>query len=59
MGRNIPTDPFSWKEEYNVNVSVIDDQHKKFLRILDLLRKGILEKPCSSLLKEFFSRKRS
>ena len=54
MGRNIPTDPFSLKEEYSVNVSVMDDQHKDFLKILDLLRKGILEKPSKEKISEIF-----
>lgn len=54
MGKNIPIDPFAWKEEYNVNVSLIDDQHKNFLKTLNLLRKGILDEPCEERISEIF-----
>lgn len=54
MGRKINTDLFSWKEEYNVNVSMMDDQLKKFLSILNLLRKGIIEEPSKEKISEIF-----
>ncbi len=54
MRREIQTDPFTWKPEYNVNVSMIDDQHKKYLEILNLLREGILKKPGKEKISEIF-----
>lgn len=54
MRREIQTDPFTWKAEYNVNISLIDDQHKKFLEILNLLRVGIIKKPCKEKISEIF-----
>lgn len=54
MRREIKTDPFKWKPEYNVNISLIDEQHKKFLEILNLLREGIIEEPCKEKISEIF-----
>ncbi len=54
MRREIRTDPFTWKPEYNVNVSLIDDQHKKYLEILNLLREGIINKPGEEKISEIF-----
>jgi hemerythrin len=54
MRREIPTDPFTWKPEYNVNITLIDDQHKKFLEILNLLREGIMNEPCTEKISEIF-----
>lgn len=33
---------FEWKKEYSVNVKEIDDQHKRFIGLLDRLYKSIL-----------------
>lgn len=33
---------FTWKEEYSVNVKEIDEQHKKFISIIDDLYQAIL-----------------
>jgi hemerythrin len=54
MRRAIQTDPFTWKPEYNLNVSLIDDQHKKYVEILNLLREGILNKPGKEKISEIF-----
>ena len=52
MQREVQTDPFTWKPEYNVNITLIDDQHKKFLEMLNFLRVGIIEKPCKEKISE-------
>jgi len=54
MRREVQTDPFTWKPEYSVNITLIDDQHKKFLEMLNLLRAGIIEKPCKEKISEIF-----
>ena len=41
---NISPELLSWKPEYNVNLSFIDDQHKKFLDMLNRLKGTIKNK---------------
>ena len=33
---------FKWKDEYSVNVKIIDEQHKKLIEIIDMLYQSIL-----------------
>jgi len=35
MKNKISPEPFQWKDEYNVDISIIDEQHKKFLEIIN------------------------
>jgi len=56
MLKNISPEPLSWKEEYNVNIGLLDKQHKKFLEIFNLLKKAINEGACErNISKVFFS----
>jgi len=54
MARNISPVPLSWKEEYNVNIGLLDKQHKKFLEIFNLLKKAINEGVCERNISEVF-----
>ncbi len=38
MGNKINSEPLVWKDEYNVGVNIIDDQHKKLLDIINELK---------------------
>lgn len=38
MENKVNPEPFKWKEEYNVNITIIDEQHKKFLEIINELK---------------------
>ncbi|GAI87333.1 unnamed protein product, partial [marine sediment metagenome] len=56
MLKNISPEPLSWKEEYNVNIGLLDKQHKKFLEIFNLFKKAINEGACErNISKVFFS----
>ena len=33
----VDPEPYKWKNEYTVNISIIDEQHKKFLEIINEL----------------------
>ncbi len=48
------TGPKEWKEEYNVNVSFIDEHHKKFLEILNQLGEVPSEGDCGQKISEIF-----
>jgi hemerythrin-like metal-binding protein len=45
---------FEWKEEYTVNVKIIDEQHKKLISIIDELYQSILQKMDKNILAELF-----
>jgi len=47
---------FQWKPEYSVNVTEIDDQHKKFISILDDLYQAILVGKQKEKLYEVFEK---
>jgi hemerythrin len=38
MAYIVDPEPYKWKDEYTVNISVIDEQHKKFLEIINELK---------------------
>lgn len=54
MAKNISPEPLSWKEEYNVNIGLLDKQHKKFLEIFNLLKKAINESACERNISDVF-----
>ncbi|MQY78215.1 MAG: bacteriohemerythrin [Bacteroidetes bacterium] len=54
MLTNISPEPLSWKEEYNVDIGLLDKQHKKFLEIFNLLKKAINEGVCERNISDVF-----
>ena len=48
------TGDIHWKDEYNVNVSIIDEHHKKFVQILNNLNRMIREEPCKDNVSDIF-----
>lgn len=38
MENIVNPEPYKWKDEYTVNITVIDEQHKKFLNIINQLK---------------------
>lgn len=47
-------EPYKWKEEYTVNISIIDEQHKKFLEIINELKVIINEDDCAEKASKIF-----
>ena len=45
-----------WKEEYNLNVEKIDDHHKKFLDVINLLIKVTNDRSCEEEISLVFFR---
>ena len=45
---------FDWKKDYSVNIDIIDEQHKKFLDIMNLLIDTINENDCSQRVADIF-----
>jgi hemerythrin-like metal-binding protein len=54
MENKVNPEPFKWKEEYNVNITVIDEQHKKFLEIINELKIIINNNLCKTKVSEVF-----
>ena len=54
MRNSVCPEPFKWKEEYTVNIKVIDDQHKKFLEIINELKIIINSKSCKNEVSNVF-----
>lgn len=54
MKKEFSAEPLKWKDQYNVNITFIDDQHKKFLDILNQLKMVIAEKDCSNSTSDVF-----
>ena len=46
MENRVNSEPYRWKEEYTVNIGIIDEQHKKFLEIINELKIIINENTC-------------
>ncbi len=46
--------PLEWKEEYNVNISFIDEHHQKFLNILNNLQEVVHQDNCSERISEIY-----
>ncbi|MDA3778701.1 MAG: bacteriohemerythrin [Bacteroidales bacterium] len=54
---NINANPYIWKEKYNLEIEFLDQQHKKFLEIINLLKRKIAEQNYSkeSISEIFYS----
>jgi len=47
-------EPYQWKEEYTVKITVIDEQHKKFLSIINELKTIINNGQCKEKVSDVF-----
>lgn len=54
MEKEITSEPYQWKEEYSVHVTKIDDGHKKFLEIINDLKKLIALGPDKNEISRIF-----
>jgi hemerythrin len=54
MGNKINSEPLVWKDEYNVDIKIIDDQHKKFLDIINELKIIINNNSCKEHVSDVF-----
>ncbi|HAF30372.1 MAG TPA: hypothetical protein DCG75_15125 [Bacteroidales bacterium] len=54
MGNIVNSEPYQWKDEYTVNITVIDEQHKKFLSIINDLKLIINGKSCKEKVSDIF-----
>ena len=54
MEYKVNTEPYLWKEEYTVKITVIDEQHKKFLNIINELKSIINNGSCKKKVSEIF-----
>jgi hemerythrin len=54
MENKVSPEPYQWKEEYSVKISVIDDQHKKFLNIINELKVIINGSACKEKVSQIF-----
>ncbi len=50
----LPTLPIEWKEEYNVNISFIDEHHQKFVLILNKILEIKNHDFCGEKVSEIF-----
>ncbi len=51
---HLPTAPIEWKTEYNVNISFIDEHHRKFVEILNRILEINNEASCGHNISEAF-----
>jgi hemerythrin len=56
MENKVNPEPYKWKEEYTVNINVIDEQHKKFLDIINELKLIINSNTCKENVSKIFFR---
>lgn len=54
MNNKVDPEPYKWKEEYNVNITIIDEQHKKFLDIINELKIIINNGTCKKNVSKVF-----
>ncbi len=54
MEKMEPHEPIEWKEEYNVDVSFIDEHHRHFLEILNRFRDAGEEGLCKERMSQIF-----
>ena len=54
MENKVNPKPYQWKEEYSVNITVIDEQHKKFLSIINELKEIINSNSCKERVSQVF-----
>jgi len=50
------TTHFEWKEEYSVNVKLLDEQHKQLIKVVDDLYQSIMEKKEKDFISQIFDR---
>ena len=49
-----PFQTIEWKEEYKVNVSFIDEHHRKFIEIMNLFQEARKDDFCTDKMSEIF-----
>lgn len=54
MRKDFSAEPIMWKDEFNVGIKFIDEQHRKFLDILNQLKIVITSKNCEDKTAEIF-----
>lgn len=54
MENKVNPEPYKWKEKYAVNITVIDDQHKKLLEIINELKQVINNNLCEKKVSGVF-----
>lgn len=54
MEHKVNPEPYKWKEENNVDISIIDEQHKKFLEIINQLKVIINNDTCKESVSDIF-----
>jgi len=54
MENKVNPEPYLWKDEYTVNIIVIDEQHKKFLNIINELKVIINNGSCKEHVSKIF-----
>ncbi len=54
MKNKVNPEPYVWKDEYTVNISIIDEQHKKFLDIINELKVVINNDFCKDKASQVF-----
>lgn len=54
MEYKVNPEPYQWKEEYTVKITVIDEQHKKFLSIINDLKIIINSGACKEKVSDVF-----
>lgn len=54
MEYKVDPEHYKWKDEYTTNIGVIDEQHKKFLDIINELKDIINNKTCKDRVSNVF-----
>ena len=54
MEYRVNPEPYEWKDEYTVNINIIDEQHKKFLDIINELKIIINTNTCKENVSKIF-----
>lgn len=54
MENIVNPEPYQWKSEYTVHITVIDEQHKKFLNIINTLKLIINDNSCKEKVSGIF-----
>ena len=54
MGNKVDPEHYKWKDEYTTNISIIDEQHKKFLNIINELKDIINNNTCKEKVSKVF-----
>lgn len=54
MENRVNPEPYQWKDEYTVNIGIIDEQHKKLLDIINELKVIINGNTCKDNVSDIF-----